>query len=256
LTISRKHVYRNAGRSYFNCVKGITLLIAIFIATGCNNKEKLIDHEELAFKRILKRVQNGGSPAGQDTQILASLYYHGYGVRADKKEAARLFNLGPGVGGDGEYVENCGMGNFALGVMHLKGDGVLQDYQEALKRFQSSYGTGGAFRNGEPEFNVAWMYAQGKGVQQDFITAYAWYSISAATGNTLAQRARDKIIELIPPDDVLKAQALSRKLKMDRELTPLTFAELPDIAEEQLKWGTIFNEEDGFFEFGLPLYSW
>jgi len=103
---------------------------------------------------------------------------------------------------------------FNLGLMYDNGEGVPQDYAEALKWFRlaaergnvtAQYNVGVMYDNGRgvPEDDaeaVKWyrlaaeqgyakaqgrlgsMYKQGQGVPEDYVEAYAWYNLGAAQG--------------------------------------------------------------------------
>jgi TPR repeat protein len=72
---------------------------------------------------------------------------------------------------------------YNLGLMYEKGQGVRQDYAEALKwyRLAADQGDAGA------QSNLGLMYDQGKGVQQDYVEAVKWYMLAADQGDARAQ---------------------------------------------------------------------
>ena len=73
-----------------------------------------------------------------------------------------------------------------LGIMYYNGDGVPQDYQEAMKwyRLAAEQGHAGA------QFNLGVMYASGKGVPQDVQVAVKWWRLAAEQGHAGAQWGR------------------------------------------------------------------
>ena len=67
--------------------------------------------------------------------------------------------------------------------MYDKGNGVLQDYAEAVKwyRLSAEQGYAGA------QYNLGVMYDKGDGVLQDYTEALKWYRLSAEQGYAVAQ---------------------------------------------------------------------
>lgn len=67
--------------------------------------------------------------------------------------------------------------------MYLNGDGVEQNYDEALRYLTRSANAG----NAVAQNNLAYMYANGKGVEQDYEKAFEWGMKSAMQGNAESQ---------------------------------------------------------------------
>jgi hypothetical protein len=70
-----------------------------------------------------------------------------------------------------------------LGSMYYEGEGVKQDYAEAVKWFRKAAEQGHA----EAQYNLAVRYAKGEGVQQDDAEALKWCSKAAEQGCAEAQ---------------------------------------------------------------------
>ena len=72
---------------------------------------------------------------------------------------------------------------FNLGVLYANGQGVPQDYQEALKWYRkaSEQGDAGA------QNNLGVMYDKGHGVLQDYAEARKWYRKAAEQGHAGAR---------------------------------------------------------------------
>jgi TPR repeat protein len=70
-----------------------------------------------------------------------------------------------------------------MGVMHATGQGVPQNYEEAIKwyRLSAAQGEAGA------QSNLGYMYSKGQGVQQDHKEAIKWYSLAANQGHAIVQ---------------------------------------------------------------------
>ena len=72
---------------------------------------------------------------------------------------------------------------FNLGYMYGNGQGVVQDYKEAVKWFTKSAEQGYVLA----QFNLGLMYTQGQGVLQDYKESFKWYTKAAEQGHVLAQ---------------------------------------------------------------------
>jgi len=91
------------------------------------------------------------------------------------------------------------LGENNLADMYLRGEGVPQDYAEALRLFQkaANQGSTGA------RIKLGYMYANGLGAKKDPETAYAWISAASTAGD----RRGDY---LIPPlKELLTSQQMS-----------------------------------------------
>ena len=72
---------------------------------------------------------------------------------------------------------------FNLGVMYADGEGVPQDYQEAVKWYRLAAEQGYA----DAQANLGARYDTGRGVSQDYQEAVKWYRLAAEQGYTFAQ---------------------------------------------------------------------
>lgn len=123
---------------------------------------------------------------------LGSWYYDGIVVPKNRSEAKKLWiralkivpeniNSNPRVWETWEtwrtYVEA------RLGTMYLDGDGVQQDYDEALRYLTGAASAGDALAQN----SLGYMYGMGKGVERDYYKAVKWYKEAAMQGNATAQ---------------------------------------------------------------------
>jgi TPR repeat protein len=99
---------------------------------------------------------------------------------------------------------------FAFGTMYRDGQGVAQDYGEALRWW------GKAAEQGviDAQFALGNIYAGGSGVARDDVLAYMWYDIaSLQTGDewlrAIAGSNRDALVARMTAADILKAQGLA-----------------------------------------------
>lgn len=71
-----------------------------------------------------------------------------------------------------------------LGIQYLKGDGVSQDYKEAIKWFKLSAEQGGV----HSQFSLGKIYSMGKGgISPDYKEAIKWFKLSAEQGHSPAE---------------------------------------------------------------------
>lgn len=123
---------------------------------------------------------------------LGSWYYDGIVVPKNRSEAKKLWiralkivpeniNSNPRVWETWEtwrsYVEA------RLGTMYLDGDGVQQDYDEALRYLTRAASAGDALAQN----SLGYMYGMGKGVERDYYKAVKWYKEAAMQGYATAQ---------------------------------------------------------------------
>ena len=98
---------------------------------------------------------------------------------------------------------------FNLGLMYDNGQGVPQDYSEAVKWYRLAADQGDAYAQN----NLGVMYAKGQGVPQDYVLAHMWFNLSAAQGNEDAVKNRDIVAGQMTPDQLAEAQRLAREWK-------------------------------------------
>lgn len=118
-------------------------------------------------------------------------------VDAKKGDADAQYNLGAYYAGNGvvqDYKQALkwytaaaeqghAMAQGDLAYMYDVGNGVVQDYRQALKWYTKAAEQGYAMAQN----NLGIMYKEGQGVAQDYRQALYWYSKSAEQGYALAQ---------------------------------------------------------------------
>ncbi len=110
---------------------------------------------------------------------LGLMYYDGTVVSKNRLEAAKLWIRALDIYPRTWHTDV----EFLLGDMYLNGDGVAQDYGEALRYLTRSANAG----NAVAQNNLAYMYAVGKGVEKNHQKAVEWGMKSAMQGNAQAQ---------------------------------------------------------------------
>ena len=94
---------------------------------------------------------------------------------------------------------------FNLGVMYANGRGVTQDDQEAAKWYRLAAEQGYA----SAQFNLGNMYANGEGVTQDDRIAHMWFNLLASFGNKDGANERDRIAARMTSNQVSEAQSFA-----------------------------------------------
>jgi uncharacterized protein len=91
--------------------------------------------------------------------------------------------------------------------MYERGNGVIQDYAEAVKwyRLAAEQGYAGA------QNNLGVMYEFGDGVLQDNTMAHMWYNIASANGDDKSGEWRDELAGQMTSTAIEKAQAMARE---------------------------------------------
>ena len=89
-----------------------------------------------------------------------------------------------------------------LGVLYANGEGVKQDFKEAVKWFHKAAQQGVL----ESQINLGIAYQGGLGVPKDIINAYIWFTIASANGSKLAPEYRDNIAQFMSRSQIEEAQ--------------------------------------------------
>ncbi len=93
--------------------------------------------------------------------------------------------------------------------MYANGEGVSQDYQEAVKWYRRAAEQGDA----GAQYNLALMYTRGQGMSQDYVLAHMWANLAASQGDENGEKMRDLVAKLMTPQQIAEAQKLSREWK-------------------------------------------
>ena len=91
---------------------------------------------------------------------------------------------------------------FNLGKMYLLGQGVQQDYKEAVRWYCLAAEQGYA----EAQNHLGVMHTTGRGVPRNYWKAYKWLSIANTLGNARANPARDVIAKKLSPQQLKEVE--------------------------------------------------
>ena len=93
-----------------------------------------------------------------------------------------------------------------LGLMYEDGQGVVQDYAEAVRWYKLAAAQGHA----SAQSNLGLMYATGRGVLQNNIQAHMWFNIAAVKDAENAVKNRDIAANKMTTEQIAQAQKLAR----------------------------------------------
>ena len=152
----------------------------------------------------------------------------GMAKRAEQGHAPSQFNLGvmysQGQGVSQDYKEavrwylaaaeqGYESAQYGLGDMYYDGQGVSQDYKEALRWYLAAAEQG--YSSAQVALGV--MYERGQGVPQDYIQAHMWFNLAAASGGDkdreTAAKNRDLLARIMTSEQIAEAQRLAREWK-------------------------------------------
>jgi uncharacterized protein len=96
-----------------------------------------------------------------------------------------------------------GIAQYTLGVMYDRGQGVPQNYTEAVKWYRLVADQGST----KAQANLGTSYEYGNGVLQDNVMAHMWYNIASANSLDKAGEWRDELAGLIDQRRHLKSSS-------------------------------------------------
>jgi TPR repeat protein len=95
-----------------------------------------------------------------------------------------------------------------LGGLYENGWGVARDYKEAVIWYRKASMQGGALA----QRNLGLMYFNGQGVAKNYVTAYALFNTAAETDDG-ARNNRSVLIKMMTPAQIKAGQALTRRMQ-------------------------------------------
>ena len=108
-----------------------------------------------------------------------------------------------------QYRKAAEQGNadaqFNLALMYDNGEGVTQDYAEAVKWYRKAAEQGVA----DAQQNLGYKYDMGQGVLHDEVMAYMWYNLAGANGSKMGAENRAIIESSMTSRQVAEAQRLA-----------------------------------------------
>ncbi len=198
---------------------------------------------EEAVKWFRKAADQGNATA---QYALGNAYRDGNGVPQDEEEAKKWYRKAAeqgfahaqrALGGPGNYTEaekpeyvspqpeysltsneieqwrkagerGHAEAQWRLGMSYHFGDGVSQDYTEAITWFRKAADQGFT----QAQWSLANAYYTGQGVSQDYTIAYAWWNLAATNGLEAGEESRAVVAEKMTEEQIGKALELSREM--------------------------------------------
>ena len=97
-----------------------------------------------------------------------------------------------------------------LGLMYEEGDGVPQDYQQAVRWYTKA----AEARDMQAQYNLGRMYFMGKGVTENYVLAHMWVNLSLSKfREPIGVLFREEIESRMTPAQIAEAQRLAREWK-------------------------------------------
>ena len=152
-------------------------------------------HYRTARREFVKLAQTGNA---QGEMWLAYTDENGFGTRRDIPTALAGFTKAADAGDP--------IAARRLGQLYLRGHVVLQNVELARQWLERAAAEGDT----TAERELGEIYAQGLGVSKDPTKAYAWLDIAASHGDKFAARERDRLLPVLSPDAISRAQNIAQ----------------------------------------------
>lgn len=195
---------------------------------------------------LLRKIaaDDDGALKASNALALASIYGEGgHGIERDDGEAVRWLRVAIENSETDEEVQDAAL--MGLGQLYVFGQGVPQNYDEAMKLFRKAadrgysgaqWSIGNLYLNGQGVTRdyvegVKWFrlaaeqgdlqgqrrigaaFYFGWGVPQDYIEGHMWLNLAAAQGDEEAKKLRSQIAAQMTKEQVAEAQRLAREWK-------------------------------------------
>jgi len=98
---------------------------------------------------------------------------------------------------------------YFLGTMYVQGQGVPLNYAEATKWLQKAAEKGLT----DAQFILGGMYYHGQGVLKNFQAAYVWWSIASANGDKNSKKNLQSLSSEMTPQQIAQAQKEADELR-------------------------------------------
>lgn len=95
-----------------------------------------------------------------------------------------------------------GRAQYNMGILYFKGEGVVQDYDEAMRRFRDAADRGAQ----GAALSLAVMYAQGFGTDADPAIAYKWARVADNEGSPEAAHWRATLQRQLTAEQIKLAE--------------------------------------------------
>lgn len=195
-------------RGFFRLLKYCCAVIALCcsgVLVGCSDYNSARSayaagrHDE-AFTKLIKLAKEGHLKAQYE---VAMMFNNGIGVAKDKEEAWNWFTRAAKAGNVDAQVE--------LGAHYEAGVDGQPNGIMAAQWWKTAAKNG----SGVAAFNLGTMYRSGRVTARDLVRAYAWFMVAEDLGVITAKDHLRNLRDLIPEQDVAKAERLKEGLLKD-----------------------------------------
>jgi len=115
--------------------------------------------------------------------------------------------------------------------MYANGEGVTQDYKQAVYWYKKSAEQGYA----GAQYNLGNMYYNGQGTTQNYKLAYVWESLAAAQGHESATKNRNITAKKLTPQQLSQAQELAATIQYKIDHPSKSQKQQPSISNTEKK---------------------
>lgn len=202
----------SSNAAYFLLAAAVVVAVGVVlggVATGGDwlgsmgaKPNPILAYDTADVGKLLERAKKDDADAEYE---LHSVYLHGAGVRKDETEAIAWLQRAAEHGHVGAQ--------YAFATSLREGRGVVQDYVRALQWMERAAAGG----NLKAQYTLGLMYRDGIGAAPDFVKAYIQFNIAAARGYADAVPQRDAVIGKLTSEELLAAQAESRRIVEGRQ---------------------------------------
>lgn len=155
-------------------------------------------NEELAFKWYLKAAEQGLARAQARAGVA---YFFGNGTEKNPQQAIAW--------GHKAVAQNDEWGQVLFGMAYASGSGVPRDDQQSTFWYLKAANQGNTYAQSV----LAGVFGLGLGVTKDLQQGYFWSLLASAKGDKNATTLRDKLEEMLTPQQKASAQAQARNWK-------------------------------------------
>mgnify|MGYP001260849471 CR=1 FL=1 len=206
------------------------LALAQYNLGVCHAMGEGVPKDEVEAVKWFRKAAEQGEAVAQIN--LGRCYANGRGVPKDETEAVKWFRKAA--------EPNFAEGQFALGISYEKGLGVPKDEAEAVRWYRKAAEQNFALA----QFELGSRYVFGKGVLKDNVSAHFWLNLAGAQGKEFAREFRQRVEDLMTPEQVAQATALARNWQPG---TPLGLGAPAAHGPSYASSGTgFFISEDGY----------
>ncbi len=176
---------------------------AQYVLGFCHKHGQGVEQNHQEVVRWYRMAAEGGD--AQTQYLLGQMYANGEDVEQDVQEAVKWYRMAA-KGGDARATKILSDMYETDGALRRRG--FEENSRDAVMQCHRAAEQGDA----RAQTKLGRMYLYGEGVSQNYVDALAWYILAAVQGNEMAWDFRDKLLDTMPARAIAEALALSRQL--------------------------------------------